>query len=335
MKKSSIYDVASLAGVSAATVSYVVNGKRKVSEETVRRVETAIEKLQYTPNNMAQSLRSGQKRIIGFIVPDIANRFFAPIIGAIESSLSQNNYSLIIANTKENLETEKKQLQFFSSGITDGIILASTARDGSEVNDIVPDGFPVVMIDRMLSGTGWDSVTVECGRAIENAVKYLCSKGHKKIGFIGGLSHISTTVGRVKSFKESLLKLGMPWDEELVRYGNSIVADTERGAEELIKKGCTAIIAGNGLMTYEMQQYLAESNDEARMSVEVIGFDESYRLTKDISFISQPIDDLGSLAAEQILTRVREPAAPCSKVILQSDFIENGQLSRFADKPVW
>ena len=102
--KVTISDVAKLAGVSTATVSHTINNTRYVSNETKEKVYRAIEELGYTPDASARSFRTGKKKIIGFIVPDIANKFFATMIESVEKYLSANGYQLIIANTRENMD---------------------------------------------------------------------------------------------------------------------------------------------------------------------------------------------------------------------------------------
>ena len=104
--KVTISDVAKLAGVSTATVSHTINNTRYVSNETKEKVYRAIAELGYTPDASARSFRTGKKKIIGFIVPDIANKFFATMIESVEKYLSAHGYQLIIANTRENMERE-------------------------------------------------------------------------------------------------------------------------------------------------------------------------------------------------------------------------------------
>ena len=109
--KVTISDVARLAGVSTATVSHTINSTRYVSEETKARVYQAIRQLGYTPDASARSFRTGKKQTIGFIVPDISNKFFGTIIESAENHLSAQGYHLIIANTKENMEREETNLR--------------------------------------------------------------------------------------------------------------------------------------------------------------------------------------------------------------------------------
>ena len=147
--KVTISDVAKLAGVSTATVSHTINSTRYVSEETKEKVYQAIAQLGYTPDASARSFRTGKKKTIGFIVPDISNKFFATMIESVENTLSQAGYRLIIANTKENVEREENNLRLLSAGLVDGLLVASTMEDFQRFDSLIPAGFPVVLVDRV------------------------------------------------------------------------------------------------------------------------------------------------------------------------------------------
>lgn len=147
--KVTISDVAKLAGVSTATVSHTINNTRYVSNETKEKVYRAIEELGYTPDASARSFRTGKKKIIGFIVPDIANKFFATMIESVEKYLSANGYQLIIANTRENMDREETNIRLLTAGLVDGLLVASTMDDFQRFDALIPAGFPVVLVDRI------------------------------------------------------------------------------------------------------------------------------------------------------------------------------------------
>jgi len=135
--KVTISDVARLAGVSTATVSHTINSTRYVSGETKEKVYRAIAELGYTPDASARSFRTGKKKTIGFIVPDISNKFFATMIESVENYLSAHGYHLIIANTKENPEREETNIRLLSAGLVDGLLIASTMEDFSRFESLI------------------------------------------------------------------------------------------------------------------------------------------------------------------------------------------------------
>ena len=118
--KVTISDVARLAGVSTATVSHTINNTRYVSGETKEKVYKAIAELGYTPDASARSFRTGKKKTVGFIVPDISNKFFGTMIESVEDYLSAHGYHLIVANTKESKEREETSIRLLTAGLVDG-----------------------------------------------------------------------------------------------------------------------------------------------------------------------------------------------------------------------
>lgn len=320
MGKVSMRDVATMAGVSTATVSHVLNGTRFVSYETKRRVQESIEALQYTPNIAARGFRVGKSKIIGFILPDFSNHFFSSLVETVENALACKGYHLILATSHETLRLELEHLQYFSAGMADGIILASAATDASAIADVLPAGYPLILVDRHPPGLTWDSVTISSEQAIFDAVDFLCKKGHKRIGFLSGLPTISTSIERLNAYKTALHKNSLPFDDEMVQFGNSVAESTKIGTQNLIKTGCTAMVVCNGLMTYEVQQYL-DDNKHNGTEIDVIGFKDDYRLASGSAFISQPIDELGACTAQQILDRIESPSSPMKEIVLSSMFV--------------
>lgn len=321
MKKPSIREVAELAGVSTATVSHVLNGTRFVTEQTIQKVMAAAKELQYTPNTVARGFRTGKSKTIGFVLPDISNHFFSSLVEIIENYLSAHSYHLIIAISRENFKLELEHLQYFASGSTDGIILASAGTDCNIIRNILPDNFPVTFIDRRPYNIFNDSVTINSEQAIFDAINYLVDKGHKRIGFLSGLPALSTTVERLEAYKAALKKNNIDFDNSMVSFGNSKIDITKTGTDLLIENGCSAIVVCNGLMTYEAQQYLWENSNYASRKIEIVGFKDEYRLAVGSAFISQPIEELGMIAAKQILDRINNPDMPVREIILSSRFV--------------
>ena len=145
--KVTISDVARLAGVSTATVSHTINNTRYVSDETKEKVYQAIAELGYTPDASARSFRTGKKKTVGFIVPDISNKFFGTMIESVENYLSAQGYHLVIANTKEDADREETNIRLLTAGLVDGLLVASTMDDFERFDELIPAGFTVVLVD--------------------------------------------------------------------------------------------------------------------------------------------------------------------------------------------
>ena len=313
--KVTISDVAKLAGVSTATVSHTINNTRYVSNETKEKVYKAIAELGYTPDASARSFRTGKKRTIGFIVPDIANKFFATMIEAVENYLSAHGYQLIIANTKENMEREETNIRLLTAGLVDGLLIASTMDDFQRFDALIPAGFPVVLVDRTFPAKKYSSICVSNFQPIYRSVCRLAGKGDRRIGIIGGLPRLSTTTERISAYQQAMADCGLPEDPDLIRYGDSMEKSAAGCLEELLDRQCDAIIVCQGLMASETIIYLHQKGIQLAQDIDLVSFvdydSDVYALYADqMDTIIQPVEELGEAAGEQILRRVEEPDAP-------------------------
>ena len=320
MAKVSIRDVAAHAGVSIATVSNVINNTRFVKEETRKLVLKSIDELHYSPNAAARSFKTGKRNMIAFIVPDISNPFFATLIEEVENVISKEGLSLLVINTKETKNREIESLKRLSSGIVDGFLIASTLENYSEMNGIVPEGLPVVLVDRLLAGAPYDTITVANYQAVSSSVEYLIKRGHKKIGFITGIPRISTTAERLEAYRDTMEKYDLLKDS-LICTGTSMTSLVTENLDALLKQGCTALVISNNLMAIEALTILSQR--KIRSEIELVGYKDSeqsqYGL-QHMNLICQPVIELGRAAGRQLLERLKNPNMPVQKVLLQAEF---------------
>ena len=323
--KVTISDVARLAGVSTATVSHTINNTRYVSSETKEKVYKAIAELGYTPDASARSFRTGKKRTIGFIVPDIANKFFATMIESVENYLSAHGYQLIIANTKEDMDREETNIRLLTAGLVDGLLIASTMNDFQRFDELIPAGFPVVLVDRTFETKKYSSVCVSNFQPIYRSVCRLAGKGDRRIGIIGGLPRLSTTVERISAYQQAMADCGLPEDPDLIRYGDSMEKSAAGCLEELLERKCDAIIVCQGLMASETIIYLHQKGIQLAKDIDLVSFVDYdaavYALYADqMDTIIQPVEELGEAAGEEILKRVESPEAPIFEKVLTSAY---------------
>ena len=323
--KASMKDVAKHANVSVATVSHVINNSRYVSEETRNKVYKSIEALGYVPDPMARSFKTGKKNLIGIVVPDIANTVWAIIIEEVEGILAKSGYKLLIVNTKETESRERDNLRLLSSGMVDGIILASTLSDYSEVAACVPKDFPMVFIDRELKGCTCDTIIPQDYTAVYDGVKEMLMHGHKKIGFISGLMRLSTSVNRLNAYRDALSDFGMDIDESLICYGNSMSQSAVPLVRELLEKDCTGIVVSNNVMLDDVLFYLDSQDicpgEELELLGQAVEGRRNYLAKRSVSLILQPSKDIGRTAAKQILERINDPSLPIRNTVLHSTLI--------------
>ena len=323
--KVTISDEAKLAGVSTATVSHTINSTRYVSGETRDKVYRAIAELGYTPDASARSFRTGKKKTIGFIVPDISNKFFATMIEAVENCLSAHGYHLIIANTKENAEREETNIRLLSAGLVDGLLIASTIEDFSRFESLIPAGFPVVLVDRTFEAKRFPSVSVSNFQPIYRSVCRLAGKGDKRIGIIGGLPRLSSTRERIAAYREAVADCGLPQDEALIRFGNSMENSARACLDELLEQKCDAIVVAQGLMASDTVIYLHEKGLRLGEDIDLVTFVDydsniNHLYSNQMDCIVQPVEELGEAAGEQILQRIESPDAPVFEQVLTSAY---------------
>lgn len=323
--KITISDVARLAGVSTATVSHTINNTRYVSSDTKEKVYHAIEELGYTPDASARSFRTGKKKTIGFIVPDISNRFFGTIIESAENYLSAKGYHLVIANTKENMEREETNLRLLTAGLVDGLLIASTMDSFQRLDALIPAGFPVVLVDRTFDTPKYPSVSVSCFQSIYRSVCRLAGQGKRRIGIIGGLPRLSTTRERIAAYQAAVADCGLPQDEALIRYGNSMEDSAPPCLDQLLEQNCDAILVCQGLMASVTIAYLRGKGIQPHQDLEVVSFVDydthAYEFYyNQVDRIIQPVEELGRIAGEQILLRVEQPETPVREQTLTSEY---------------
>lgn len=316
----SIKEVARLAGVSVATVSHVTNGTRFVSESTRGKVLAAINELQYTPNSLARAFKTGSRDTVGFVVPDIANGYFATLIEEVEDVLQTHGLRLIVSNTREDRFREIDGLRMLSSGVVDGLLLASTLVDFREIAEALPPRFPVVLIDRAVSGATVDTIATDNATAVREGVSALIRRGHRRIGFMASVRHLNTTTERVCAYREALEEHKLAVDEQLIRYLEKLTEPVRPSAEALLELDCTAIVASNNVLTNKLA---AEFDDEtwARRGVEILGYRDPARhrnLHTMAEWLEEPIGEMGRLAGEAIVRRLSEPESEPRTTVLHA-----------------
>lgn len=325
MKKAGIRDVASQAGVSTATVSHVLNKTRYVSPETTALVMESIKALNYSPNEAGRSLKTGKKKLIGFITPDITNEYYSLIFDHLEKVVREEGYHVVIANTKETATLELEHIANLSSGVVDGIVLASTAEDYQPIVESIPDGYPLICVDRSIPNCPFSSVTVSSYDSMYQGVTYLIKKGHSNIAFVGGIERLSTVIERTEAYKAALRDAGLPIISDHIQYPDTLEKGVDDWKNFLIDSSnpCTAIVAINSMIATDIVLYQIENNAALKKKMEVLGWDEGHRnnfALKYMNYITQPAASVGKAAGKQIMELINNPGQAIRQTILTSAF---------------
>ena len=311
----SMKDVANLAQVSVATVSYVINGTRNVSKDKRERVLKAIDQLHYNVNPIARNLRSGNSKIIGLVVSDMTNYFYMDIILAIDTLLKEQGYHLFYINSYESLENEKENIRSLLMQNVDGLIVAPVSDDCSYMNEIIGDKCPCVFFDRKPGGYRRDVVLSENLEGAKKSVEILINKGHRSIGFIStGMNN--TMNERLDGYKTALRDHNIPILEQHIKIGTSLAlrmndlktGEMYRLAKQLIEEDkVSAIFTGSLLSSIGLITYLKDCRSRVPEDLALITFDDTFWMDMfnlEITAMDQDRLAIGSAVAQLILKRI-------------------------------
>src|SRR5271163_1306757 len=221
-----IRDVASRAGVSVATASNVVNGNRPVGEASRRRVVEAIAALGYRLDRSASALRGQSTRLVGMVVPDITNVFFASLVNGVEALAERDGYDLLIVSTSEDTAKERRRI--------DGLIVVPAADDTMPALRGGRDGSrlpPAVLIDRGAEAPGFDSVRADCVASGYAAARHLIDLGHRDIAVLTHSKRLDNIEQRIVGCRRALIEAGLDERDRVVYGGHDL--ESQRGAIEL------------------------------------------------------------------------------------------------------
>jgi len=312
MKKASLKDIAESLGVSKALVSLVLNDKgdeRGINRQTQERVRQKAKELNYIPNQYARGLRIGRTNTIGVIVPDISNIFFGKLCKSIEQEAYAKGYNLIISNTYEDAQKEKKLISDLINRNIDGLILASSFDNKNEIDDLRQGDFPLVLVDRVFEDFNVDSISVSNREGAAKAVDFLYRKGVKKpVCFTISPVYVSSITDRIQGYLSALKN---QHDAKLFQIPhNNIDEGVANALTELKNQDFDGIFCVNNNIAKAILKFLARSGNEGLENIKIISFDdiEIFDIVNPkISSISQPIEAIGKNAVSMLIDRFENP----------------------------
>lgn len=282
----SIYTIAKEAGVSPATVSRVLTGKAKVSKEKGDKVRELIEKYEFTPNALARGLSNIETKMIGIMVSDIRNPFYATLVVECERAANEKGYMTMLCNSLGSNELEYSYLEKLASQRVDAIIQV-----GGKVDELVSDEAYVetinkianktpVLITGKLDGADCYQVNIDEGQAMEILLEYLIENGHREIALMGGRSNVKSTQDKRFRYRQILRKYGLAVVDDYIVTGNTY--DIEGGHEamkQFLRKDIplpSAIVAINDFTAIGIMRCLREEGLRIPQDVGVASFDNTY-----------------------------------------------------------
>ena len=327
-RMASLQEVAERANVSIATVSRVLNKSIKVVPQTRAVVEKALRDLGYRPSRVARRLRmkDGRAHLVGLIIPDIQNPFYAEIARGVEDAAYANNYALILCNSDESLEKERFYLNVMRDESVDGLVLPPFNETDDAVIEMANMGMPIVCVDRSLSKVRTDLVEVDNYRGALEAVNHLLDRGHTNIGLIEGRTQVSTNRERRRGYVDALEARGVTVRKDLIRAGDFKQESGRLLAHELfdLRKPPTALFVVNNLMTVGALAAVHQRDLQIPEDVALVGFDDlpwAEALDPPPTVVRQPAYDVGVQAMELLLKRISEPTRPAVTVRLVPELV--------------
>ncbi|MCJ7471956.1 MAG: LacI family transcriptional regulator [Actinobacteria bacterium] len=309
--KINIKTVAKKAGFSTATVSRVLADYPGVKENTRTKVLAIIKDLRYEVDSVARSLRQRKTYTIGIIVSNVLSPFYSTIAKSVEDKARESGYKLILCNGDDDPLKELEYLKILKSNKVDGIILTPTGKNAEYINNIIESGINVVLLDRLVDGVKCDSVLVDNYKGSFTAVKYLISRGYKKIAFIGGYTDRTTGRQRLNGYNKAIKDDGLKINNDLIKIGDFKKESGARLTKELLEGAHIpdAIFSSNIDMTLGCLIAIKNAGLSIPEDIGIVGFDDpdwSIIADSPLTAISQPVYLLGLKATEILIKNIND-----------------------------
>ncbi|WGM20275.1 LacI family DNA-binding transcriptional regulator [Paenarthrobacter sp. OM7] len=328
-------DVASLANVSPAVVSYVINGgPRPVSREARARVNAAIEALDYRPNAVASALRGGSTKNVGLLIPSPVNPYFAELAEVIEHELLQAGFLLSIGITHEDAKLQRTHVRSLIDRRVDGLLLISSDALAKirEHKEQLP---PIVVVDRVDDTDSTSCVHVDNIQGAATAVEHLQSWGHRRIACISGPWPLRTSKDRVQGWREQQRRASAPHSPDLVAQGAFTPQGGAEAATSLLSPEHrmpgydvpTAVFVSSDAQAHGVLHACSSLGLRVPEDISIVSFDgtQSARFTQPpLTTLRPPLKDIGASAVRLLLARIASPKEPKENLVFQGNLVVGG-----------
>lgn len=344
--KVTITDVARSAGVSTSTVSNLLNGRSKrMRPQTEKRILAAIDELGFKPNQAARQLKLGQARIIGIIVPSVANPFYGVFAHHVEKTALDAGYQVLLCNSERQSDRERRYAEELWGYGVRGVIFGSSLMQFTHLDDLIARGLHLVAFDRLSQAQDQqaiDSIGVDNMLAGRLATKHLLAHGHKKIGFLSGSVGTVSRADRLNGYKAALHEVGIEPDPRYIWQGSSNGTFGDADALEMGRHGAhelfsladrpTALFAVNDM--YALGAYAGARDLGLTIpdDVSIIGMDD-IMLTEvvqpSLTTIRQPIQQIAELATKRLIGRIEDKVtSPQEHIVLAPRLVVRSSTAR-------
>ncbi len=326
--ESTIRDIAKMLGISKSTVSRALNNHYDVSPETARKVKELAEQMDYQPNILARQLKLQKTNIIGVIIPETINRFFAKAVGGIQEVANAAGYNVMICQSNETLSLEQNNLQTLVSSKVDGLLVSVSRETDTHFHfqHVIRKDIPLVFFDRILEELQVSQVYSDNFDISFQGTKHLIEQGCRRIAFIAGPPHLFNSRNRLNGYLEAMKAHDIPVSESLIvhaSYKPDQVQDYTRQlfALDQVPDGIFAI---NDVAALEMMHILKVRGVQIPQDVAVLGFNNEAicdYVEPTLSSIDHPAFDMGVAAAKILLKQINSKVITYERELVKSKLV--------------
>jgi len=320
-----IAQIAEEVGVSAMTVSNVLNGKPGASEETRRRVTQVAERLGYQPNVSARNLKGGRTGLIGVIALDLTNQYGLEIVRGIAEELANVEREMLINATYQDAAREKDRVEFLARGLVDGVLMVAPVLEDQTVTFLRQAALPCVIIDPRRLDVPLPRVSVDNYQGMRKGTQHLIDLGHTRIGYICGEPDMDSTSIRCSGYRDALRLAGLEVDERLVASCDFSYACGFRTATAMIEDFApTAIVAGADLIALGAIDAARAQGLDVPSDFSVVGFDDLPQAAQSfpgLTTVRQPLHDMGQTGARALLSLIDGQQLLMDRLILPTELV--------------
>lgn len=321
---STLKDVAARAGVSFTTVSHVLRGTRRVSDGARAQVEEAIAALGYFPSAAARSLKTRESRILGVVIPNVTNPFFAELTRGIEDCSWRHGYSVFLCNSDGDPQREASYWQTLMNHRIDGLLLVSTGISAMKV-PLFQSKVPLVMVDQGIPNLPADVIRMDNEAGARFAVEHLLALGHHRIACLSGPASVDVNRARRIGWQQALGAAGItPGDDWLVEGDFGGASGYHAAHALLARQHFSALFVCNDLMALGTLRAAAELGLSIPRDLSVVGFDGidlGTYASPPLTTVGHPIRDWGSRAAALLIERIASRDLPYRDIVLKPRLI--------------
>lgn len=319
-KPVTLNDIAARSGVAAMTVSRVINRSGYVSEETRRRVQAAVEEMNYRRNGIARSLKRQRTETVGLVLGDISNPYSTELANAVREGLSAHGYNVFICISEQSAKEDIAAFDSLVDHNVDGLIVAtrSNKQGDSHLASIADSSLPIVAVGRDFRHANVDNVSADNYQGGFEATQHLIDLGHERIAFLGAAYEDRGSLKRLQGYLDALKRHGLEADERLITGRSRAIADvpgysTEKVGYEGMKRLLalpnrpTAVFARNDFTAVGAISAIKESGLSIPNDIAIVGFDDiplAAHMMPALTTVRQPMREQGQIAAEMLLRRL-------------------------------